>query len=406
MRLRDAGLLEMPPVTVGAEEIIDAHPLVRKYFGLRLRRENEKAWKEGNRRLFRHLVRSSPELPETLPQIRPLYFAVEHGCRARLYSPALRLYVERIQRGDEFYGARILGAISNELAALQCFFDQPFSKIHSLKAPERLRVLIATAYGLRREKRGLEADELLDEASQIPQARDQWLAALVHLGEISRLSGDFADAEAYASIINAQGKRHRDLEMQRVGLVNLAVFYHLTGSVEKAWTFFRTAEECQKELDRAHPLLRGIEGYWYCDFLLDQIVPARSIPGPHPDDSAGIDPPLGETSGEEGWPSFREIRGRAETILRWAEEEDRIAEAPLHQLTLGRTYLLEAVLSDRSLLEWAEKHIGRAVDRMPEMSNYLPAALLARAAIRRETGRFEESEKDLKCALTPPRRGS
>ncbi len=79
-RLRRVGLVERE----GREGDwrLDAHPLVREYFGERVRREQEKAWREGNRRLYEHLKGIAKPLPKTVGEMEPLYAAVAHGCRA------------------------------------------------------------------------------------------------------------------------------------------------------------------------------------------------------------------------------------------------------------------------------------------------------------------------------------
>jgi hypothetical protein len=47
-RLQDVGLLAPPS---DQDDRLDAHPLVREYFGEQLRRKQPKAWREGHRPL-------------------------------------------------------------------------------------------------------------------------------------------------------------------------------------------------------------------------------------------------------------------------------------------------------------------------------------------------------------------
>ena len=56
-RLREVRLLA--PVDPSDPEALDAHPLVREWFGDRLRQTNEAAWKAAHSRLYDHLRRSS-----------------------------------------------------------------------------------------------------------------------------------------------------------------------------------------------------------------------------------------------------------------------------------------------------------------------------------------------------------
>ena len=61
--------------------------------------------------------------------MQPLYAAVVHGCRAGRQQEACdEVYWRRIQRGNEFYSTKKLGAFGSELTALAGFFDRPWSQ--------------------------------------------------------------------------------------------------------------------------------------------------------------------------------------------------------------------------------------------------------------------------------------
>ncbi len=102
-RLRDARLL-LPDDGSGA---LDAHPLVREHFGLRLHERSPEAWQAAHGRLFDHLKDKTEHRPDTLEGLQPLYQAVVHGCRAgRQQEACAGVYDERILRGtgnDGFY---------------------------------------------------------------------------------------------------------------------------------------------------------------------------------------------------------------------------------------------------------------------------------------------------------------
>jgi hypothetical protein len=103
---------------------LDTHPLVREYFGEQLRSERAEAWKECNRRLFNYYRRRAPELPDSFRDMEPLFLAAICGCNAGLYHKALNeVYIPRIQRGDAFFAAKILGARGALLSVLIHFFE-------------------------------------------------------------------------------------------------------------------------------------------------------------------------------------------------------------------------------------------------------------------------------------------
>jgi predicted ATPase len=103
---------------------LDTHPLVREYFGEQLRSQQTEAWKECNRRLFHHYQTLGPELPNSVREMEPLFLAVICGCNAGLFREALNeVYIPRIQRGNAYFAANVLGARGPLLAALVHFFE-------------------------------------------------------------------------------------------------------------------------------------------------------------------------------------------------------------------------------------------------------------------------------------------
>jgi predicted ATPase len=103
---------------------LDTHPLVREYFGEQLRDQQTDAWKECNRRLFHHYRTLAPQLPDNFRDMEPLFLAVICGCNAGLFQAALHeVYIPRIQRGNAYFVANVLGARGALLTALVHFFE-------------------------------------------------------------------------------------------------------------------------------------------------------------------------------------------------------------------------------------------------------------------------------------------
>jgi hypothetical protein len=104
---------------------VDAHPLVREYFGNQLQRQHAEAWQEGNRRLYEHYRALAPRMPENVRDMESLFLAVICGCRAGLFRDALHeVYLPRIQRGEASFAANVLGARGALLSVLAQFFEQ------------------------------------------------------------------------------------------------------------------------------------------------------------------------------------------------------------------------------------------------------------------------------------------
>jgi hypothetical protein len=103
---------------------LDAHPLVREYFGEQLQSQQTDAWKECNRRLFHYYRTLAPQLPNSFQEMEPLFLAVICGCNASLFREALQeVYVPRIQRGNANFAANVLGTRGPLLTVLEHFFD-------------------------------------------------------------------------------------------------------------------------------------------------------------------------------------------------------------------------------------------------------------------------------------------
>ena len=147
---------------------LDAHPLVREYFGEHLRSQQAEAWKEGNRRLYHYYRTLAPQLPESFRQMEPLFLAVICGCNAGLFREALHeVYIPRIQRGDASFAANVLGARGALLSALVHFFEHgrwgTFAEMgvegQKLNAEDQLFILLQSALYLS-VTRGTQAPEV------------------------------------------------------------------------------------------------------------------------------------------------------------------------------------------------------------------------------------------------------
>jgi tetratricopeptide (TPR) repeat protein len=104
---------------------LDAHPLVREYFGEQLRSQWPAAWREGHRRLYEHYRALAAPRPENVRDMERLFLAVTCGCRAGLFRDALQqVYMPRIQRGNASFAANALGARGALLSVLAHFFKE------------------------------------------------------------------------------------------------------------------------------------------------------------------------------------------------------------------------------------------------------------------------------------------
>jgi tetratricopeptide (TPR) repeat protein len=103
---------------------LDTHPLVREYFGEQLRNQRTDAWNECNRRLYNYYRKLAPETPDSFREMEPLFLAAICGCKAGLFRDTLHeIYIPRIQRGNAYFAAKVLGTTGPLLSVLVHFFE-------------------------------------------------------------------------------------------------------------------------------------------------------------------------------------------------------------------------------------------------------------------------------------------
>lgn len=81
----------------------------------------------------------------------PLFYAVYHGCQAGRYEETVdRIYRQRIQRGEEFYTTRRLGAYGMRLSLLANFFCFPWTEpVPGLSSGAQSWIIYEAGFSLR-----------------------------------------------------------------------------------------------------------------------------------------------------------------------------------------------------------------------------------------------------------------
>jgi len=431
-RLSIDGLESAKLVTVNRESgsgrliALDAHPLLREYFGkcLRepktwkwwLRRKQTEAWKAGHRRLYKHLCESTIEGENpTLEALEPLYQAVAHGCQAGLQQDAYdRILWERIQRrqklqsNDELKESDVkgrmahsrdrLGALGADLCAVSCFFQQPWTRPSpSLSNADQAWLLNAAGFLLRGLGRLNEAIEPTESALKILSTHGNFGRAAMSASNLSRLRltlGDVKEAMAHAELSSSYANCSGDLRVQIITLTTSADAVHQSGKRNEAGQLFCEAERKQAGHQPAHPSLHSRQGFRYCDLLL-----------------AGAEREAGKPEGRKHVPVFldacRSVTERTQESLKLTTEQELILDIALDHLTLGRAALYASILvrglrpeslsstsptpapeSSQHYLELAAAEIDSAVSglRSAGVQHHLPRGLLSRAWLRSVNG--------------------
>jgi tetratricopeptide (TPR) repeat protein len=364
-------------------DTLDCHPLVREHFGGKLQESHPEAWQEAHSRLYEYYQSRAPEYPDTIEEMAPLYAAVAHGCQAGRHQEALdEVYWRRIQRGNEFFNKRKLGAFGADLAVLSGFFDPPWRQpMAGLTEADESWVLSEAGSCLRALGRLPEAAQPMQAAMEASIAQRDWKSAAINASNLSELyltSGDLARALEYAQQSVDLADRSGDWQERVNGRETLGNTLHQAGHFTEAGTAFQAAEAMQKEHQPMFPLLYSLGGFRYCDLLLDQ----------------------GEV---------QEVQRRASQTLEMVQRGvlSALLTISLAYLSLGQAHLLQAQQEGTEDFTQAAAHIEQAVDglRQAGTQHHIPRGLLVRAELRRVMGSLDRARADLEEALSIATRG-
>jgi tetratricopeptide (TPR) repeat protein len=411
--LREHGLLL--PADPHQPGTLDAHPLVRIFFQEELEKQRPEAWQAGNLRLYEHLQKEAPDLPDTLEAMEPLFTAMVHGCRAGRQQEALHeVYWRRIQRGKKVFSTNKLGAIGSELSALSGLFDRPWEQPSTrLTSADQAFLLSEAGFRLRALGRPAEAVQPMEAGLREFESQQDWnnaAQAASNLSELTLILGEVERAEGF-------GKQNVDLAArgaggfwQMVGLSTLADAVHQAGLLGESAKAFRKAESLQAEDEPEYPRLYSLAGYRYCDLLLSCGKPED---GAAPE-SLAVDSKAAKRFRE----ACREVRERTGQTLEWdTSAAADIVSIALDHLSLGRAHLGLALTAPwpaapgedaEADFTKATEYLDLAVEGLQRSGYeyYLPLGLLSRATLRRLRSELTAAEADLSEALEIAERGS
>lgn len=364
-----------------APDTLEAHPLVREHFGAQLHAHAPAAWQAAHGRLYAFYTAQAKELPDTIEEMAPLYAAVGHGCQAERHQEVLdEVYWPRIQRGEEFFSTKKLGAFGADLAAVAQFFALPWSQpVAALTAGAQAWLLNIAGFRLRALGRLREALPPMQAGLQARIAQEHWqnaARAASNLSELALPLGDLAQAQTDAAQSVTLADRSQDAFQRMSKRATLAAALHQAGQPAQAEAAFREAETLQQERQPQYPWLDSLPDFWYCELLLSQ----RQV---------------------------AEVQRRATQTLAWVTQAGWLLDIALDHLTLGRAALQAHLQDRRTPLTAASAHLQQAVDGLHQagQQDELPRGLLARAALYRVQGDCPQARRDLDEALGIATRG-
>ncbi|MFI5331906.1 MAG: TIR domain-containing protein [Desulfobaccales bacterium] len=376
--LRDARLLA--PADPDQPDILDCHPLIREYFGGRLKEENSEAWREGHSRLYEYYKTQAPEFPETLEAMLPLYAAVAHGCQAGRHQEALEdVYWPRIHRKNEGFDIHKLGAFGADLAALTGFFDLPWLRpILGLSEIFKGFVLNVAAMCLQALGR-------LAEAVQPLQASLETVIAQGDLRNAAQVDANLTDLSvALGWISQARNYIRHGIDLANLGTdeylkltcqAYLANVLFKQGLLIQSKKLFHQAEKMQQKRLSTYPFLDSLAGFMYCELLLS----------------------LGQ---------YPEVLERAGKTIEWARMDGVPFNIALDHLSLGQAYLMQAMEERSPDLTQAAAHLDQSLTalRQAGREDFIVLGLLARAGLYRVQNDWPRAHRDLHESMARAKR--
>jgi TIR domain len=363
-------------------DTLDTHPLVREHFGQQLMQQQPAAWREGHGRLYEHLKNTSREFPNTIEEMAVLYAAVEHGCAAGKHQEVLEdVYWRRIRRGTQSFNTARLGAVAADLSALAGFFEEPWRRpVRGLNEQSKTFVLSQAGVNLQWLGRTHEATLTMQAALEAYASRADIRNAAISASSLSRMlrtSGRLAEAESSARrAVELSGRAGGDVLPSVDGSAALASVLHQCGHLSEAEAAFRDAEGRQREAQPDYPLLYSVQGFEFCDLLLDQ-------------------------------EKREEVLARTARTLEWAKQAGSVLDTALDHLSLGRAYLLQTRGEYAGDPKQAADHFGQALEGLRQAGHIelLLRGLLGSSELQRKRLEIQLAHADVAEATAIATRG-
>jgi tetratricopeptide (TPR) repeat protein len=406
--LRAAGLLA--PAVLHAPGTLDAHPLVRAYFGELLRARQPEAWRAAHLRLYEHYRRVAPLFAVSLDELAPLVVAMVHGCHAGRRQEALdEIYWKRMRHGFA-HSVHHLGAYGADLTALSGLFERPWDQpALDLDGGDQAFVLNEAGYDLRALGRLNEARAPMQASLDRQKERQDWRDAAIAASNLSDLLlalGHVDRAVAQAAESVALADRSGGTFARLACRTALADALHQAGDIEESRAVFEEVESMQRRT-RKEPHVISLDWSSYCDLLLGCATALESIV---------VTRTLSSSECQQFSRTCEEVLDRGAALLEPSSHFPWLLA--LGHLALGRAHLglsVVAQVAPPGAGGGVQAHAGQAVIHLNQAvihlrrsgrEDYVPRGLLARAKLGRWLGDRDRAVQDLTEALDIAERGS
>lgn len=350
----------------GRTDMLDCHPLIREYFGAKLKAAQPDIWQQAHERLYSYYkALPEKEFPDTLEEMRPLFSAVTHGCKAGLHlQTLLEVFWPRIRRKEQAYVIKKLGAYSDYLAALAHFFNEPWSlPVDGLSEAWKVEVLNWTGFSLRALGRLSEAEAPMQGNIKLAAQQENWLEAALganNFCELKLATGDIKLSIDSGRLGVTYVDRTSDNFQRMVNRATLANALHQAMRINDAIQLFEEAELIQQKHEPEYPHLYSLYGFRCCDLLLEQ---NKNL----------------------------EVLERFNEFCRWRQHSDHLLRVASENLVGGRVYL--QMKRWQQAIHWLDIAVSDL--RIAGHLWMLPCGLLSRASCFRHMQSFSAAHLDL-----------
>lgn len=360
---------------------LDAHPLVREFFGSRLEREAPDTWRAAHSRLFDHLTATDEGENPSLEALAPLFQAISHGVRAgRAEETLTDVYRDRLCRREAdgriaFHAYAKLGAFDLMLSTVTWFFDEPYRlPLNTLSSKRRQWILNQAGYTLRSVGRLEDAIPAIEMGKAGNIAENDWRnasVAAVNLIEMQMAVGQILNAIASAEQGVDLAKRSIRVDPSHperlfIAKAILGECFHKSGEFQHALKLYHEAEEYQAKIYGDVFRLTSLQGYNYCKLLIDRGAAADAL-------------------------------DRADYAIAFARSSNWLIDIGLDTVTMARASLYLTLSGSESQRARTRQDAAKAVERLryAGAALFVPDGLLVRAEVSRAIGDWQTAVEDL-----------
>lgn len=358
------------------ECLIDAHPIIKDFLKLHLKRNDADFWKSAHLCLFEIFSSQAANSPKSLVEFEPAIRAVLHGIEAEEIRKSFELYCHQIKQNFSMLQE---GSHSLDQVCIDSFFIGKWDKpVHGITANEKYFLVSSAAVNLMSLGFIQESIEPSLECIEHYLEYDMWLESTFIAGPlISTLiaAGKLDQALHFVEKMDAPVRRTKNPIIEAMANNFLGYIELLRGEFEKAGELFQKVEKalCKPDpgVEISFPTVSSYISYYHlCVGELERA--------------------LSSSLRTFGW------RNRKS----WQVTVDTTSILASDTLVLGLTFLQ---LGDKAN---AKSHLNKQVELFRSANEwlYLPAGLVCRAKYFRAVGDYEAALADLEESLSISKR--